>query len=65
MGGWVSVAADVLDCNNVLDEFKLQLPYNVHFLSNTFGKGVKPFISFNYGLNSTTTVLLKDGFDLQ
>ena len=45
----------VLDCSLEVSEFKLHLRYYVHFRTNTFDKGMKPFM----GLNSTTTILLQ------
>ena len=47
-----------MDSRIVVSEFKLQSCYYVHFRTNTLGKGMNPASSPNYGLNSTTTVLL-------
>ena len=58
---WVpsDVVVNVLDCDIVVNEFKLHLHYYVYFW--TFGKGMNSLISFSYGLNSTTIVLLLQG----
>ena len=40
-----SIVAYVLNSNIIVSEFKLQLHYNVHFWTNTLGKGMKPLIS--------------------
>ena len=50
------VMVKAFDCRIVVREFELQSRYYVHFWTNTLGNGRKPVI---YGLNSTTTVLLK------
>ena len=57
--GPCGVVFNALDCGIVVSEFKLQPCYNVHFKTNTLGKGMTPpFIaSASYGLNSTTAVL--------
>ena len=34
--------ANVLDCDRVVSELKLQLHYYTHFWTNTFGKILKP-----------------------
>ena len=36
--------ANVLYCNIIESEFKLQSDYYVHFLTNSFGKGMTPVI---------------------
>ena len=46
---------------NVPDS-QLQLHYNVLFRTNAPWKDVRFNIPLGYGLNSTTTALLKDGF---
>ena len=48
-----------LDCAIVVSKFKLQLQYCIQFCTNTLRKGMNPFISLSYGLNSTTSVLLQ------
>ena len=39
-----SVMVKVLDCEIVVSEFELQSRYNVHFRTNTLGKGMEPLI---------------------
>ena len=39
--------ANVLDCDIVQSEFKLQSLYYVHFLTNTVGKGMSPLLSLD------------------
>ena len=53
-----------LDCRIIVSEFNLQSHYYVHFQKNTLGKRYEPLYPPRYGLNSTTTILLKDGFDI-
>ena len=36
------VVVTMLDCEIVVIEFKLHACYNIHFWSNTLGKGIKP-----------------------
>ena len=38
------VVANMLDCDIVVSEFKLQLFYYVHFQTNTLEKGMNPLI---------------------
>ena len=38
------ILANVLDCALEVSEFKPQLRYQVHFRTNTIGKGINPFI---------------------
>ena len=38
------VMVKVLDCGIIVNEFKLQSRYNVHFQKNTLGKGMNPLI---------------------
>ena len=52
--------ANILDCDILASEFELKLRYYVQFWTNTLGKGMNPFILPSYGLNSATTVLLKE-----
>ena len=52
------VVANMLDCNIIVSEFKLQLHYYVYFQTNTLGEGMKLLILPSYSLKSTTTVLL-------
>ena len=41
--------ANVLDCDIVENEFKLQSHYCFHFWTNTLGKGMKPLIRLIMG----------------
>ena len=53
--------ANVLDCSIVESEFELQLPYYVHFRTNTLGKGMKHFIpSFVVGQIALLLYFYKD-----
>ena len=56
-----------MDCGVVVLEFELKSRYDVHFSTKTFGKGMNPTFPPCYGLNSTTTVLIKkkDGFGVK
>ena len=38
------VMVKVIDCRIIVNEFKLQLCYYIHFRTNTLGKGINPFI---------------------
>ena len=38
------VVVNILNFNVVVSEIKLQSLYNIHFLTNTLGKGIYPFI---------------------
>ena len=52
--------AKVLDCNIVVNGFKLKSSYYIHFQTNALRKGINPFIPrLSYGLNNTTTILLQ------
>ena len=39
-----NVVANMLDCDIVVSEFKLQSCYYIHFQTNTLGKGMNPLI---------------------
>ena len=41
--------ANMLDCDIVISEFKLQSRYYIHFRSNTLGKGMNRFSAFWLG----------------
>ena len=53
------VMVKAMDCEIVESEFEFQLRYYVHFRANTLEKGIEPSYPPSYGLNSTTTVLLR------
>ena len=38
------VIVKALDSEIIVHEFELHLPYHIHFWTNTFGKGMNPFI---------------------
>ena len=57
-GGPRGVMVKAGDYGIVVREFVLQSRYYVHFRTNTLAKGMNPPYPPNYGLNSTTTVLL-------
>ena len=42
-GNSLCVEANVLDCDIIVIEFKLQSLYYVHFWTTTFGKGMETF----------------------
>ena len=50
---------NVVDCDNVVSEFKLQACYQVPFLPYTIKKGIHPFTLSTHRLYSCTTVLLQ------
>ena len=55
------VMVKAMDCRIVVSEFVLQSRYFVHFRANTLGKErYEPLYPPSYGLNSTTTVLLRE-----
>ena len=55
------VMVKAMDCGIVVSEFVLQSRYYIHFRANTLGKGMNPApYPPSYGLNSTTTVLLRE-----
>ena len=56
------VMVKAMDCGIVVREFVLQSCYYIHFQANTLGKGMNPTYPPNYGLNSSTTVLLRELF---
>ncbi len=43
-GSTRDVVANLLDCDIVVSEFKLQSCYYIHFRTNTLGKGMNPLI---------------------
>ena len=51
---------NVLDCDIVISEFKIQSLYYIHFQTNILWKGMNSFIPRPHGLNSTITVLLEE-----
>ena len=53
------MAAEVLNCDIVVNEFEFQSRCYVHCWTNTLEIGINPFISISGGLNSITTVLLQ------
>ena len=63
-GSLHSIVTNVLDCNIIVNEFKLQLPYYVYFWTNTLGKGMNFLILTSYRLNSTTS-FYKNGFGIK
>ena len=44
MGSSHGVVANELDCNIIVNEFKLQLSYYVYFWTNTLGKSMNSLI---------------------
>ena len=60
----LGVVANVLDCNIGVSKFELHSYYDVHFRTNTLGKGMNSLILSICGLNSTTTVRLQDDFGI-
>ena len=53
------VVANMLDCDIIVNEFKLQSCYHVHFQTNTLRKGINILIISSYVLNSTPSVILQ------
>ena len=53
------IEGNMLDCDVVVNNSKIQSHYYIHFWANTLMKGINPLIPPSYGLNSTTTVLLE------
>ena len=54
------VMVKAMDRGIVVNEFKIHSNYYVHFWINTIGERYEPAYPPNYGLNSTTTVLLEE-----
>ena len=54
-----SVIANVVDCDAIGSEFKLQFHNYVHLRVNTSGKGMNLLIRACHGLKCITSVLLK------
>ena len=54
-----------LDCGIVVIEFDFQSRYNVHFRTNTLGKGMNPLILPVMGLDSNDPYYKKDGFGIK
>ena len=44
VGGFSGIVANVLNCDIVVSEFKLQLHYYIHFWTNTLGKSMNSTI---------------------
>ena len=59
LGSPSCAVAKVLNCDNVVNEFKHQYRYYIAFQTNTLGKGMNPPYFPSYRLNSTTTVFLQ------
>ena len=51
-----------MDCGIVVSKFELQSQYDVHFQTNTPGKGIKPLILLAMGKIASLLFFLKDGF---
>ena len=51
--------------SDIINKFKLQSCYDIHFWTNTLGKGMILLILPSYGLNYITAVVLKDGFGIK
>ena len=58
------VVANMLNCDIVVNEFKFESRYYVHFSTYTFVKGKNPLIP-NDRLYSTTTVILQEYFNIK
>ena len=54
-----------MDCGIVVSRFVLQLWYNVHFRSNTFGKGMNPFILLDKGKIVRLLFFWENGFGIK
>ena len=55
----VSIVANMLHYDIIVNRFELQLRYYIHFRTNIIRKGMNPFIP-GYESDSTTTVLSKE-----
>ena len=58
------IMAKVLDCGAEVSEFELQSRNYVHFRTNTFGKGMNPFILPSVGW-IVSLLFFKDSFGIQ
>ena len=56
---------EVLNCSLEVNEFKLQSRYYVHFLTNTLGKDMNPFISQTIGWVVLLLFFNKDVFGIK
>ena len=54
------VVGNMVDCDIVVKEFKSQLQYWIHFLTNILRKGMKPLFPSQVLFNSITAVLLQE-----
>ena len=54
-----SLVSNMLNCDIVVSEFKLQSQCCVHFQTNILGKGMNLLILSSNELNNTITVLLQ------
>ena len=58
-GSSLGVMANLLDCDIIVSEFKLQSCYYIHFQAKAHGKCMNLLFPFSNGLNYNTTVLLQ------
>ena len=67
LGWWCSrcVMVKAMDCRIVVRKFELQLPYYVHFRTNTLGKGMNPLIIPARGQIVALLFFEKDGFGIK
>ena len=65
LGSPHGVVANVLDCNNVIIEFKLQLCHCIHLQTNTLGKGLKLLIHLAMGQIVPALSFNKDEFNIK
>ena len=57
--------ADVLDCDIIVSEIKLQSHYYIHFQTNTLGKGMNSIINPSMGLIVPLLSCYKNGFGIK
>ena len=65
MGNLYGVVANMLNCDTVEREFKLQSHNHNHFWTNTLEKGMKPLISLTMGETVSLLFFYKDGFGIK
>ena len=59
------LVAKVLDCDNVVSEFELQLRYYVHFQIHTLGKYMNPLILSAMGQIGSLMFFCEDRFGIK
>ena len=59
------IVVNVLDCDIIVSTFEFQLPFNVHFQTNTLWKCMNPFITPVMSLIAPLLLFPRDGFGMK